>query len=121
MTSVERTAELVARCEGWHAQDLLPVAERRLSSAHGRHQGALMCSAVEQPGVESIARVQPFAISVEPAEHQQIKGRRVDRAVAYLDPDRGDITPIYVKDPDGIKTELIAKLLLSMDGRGLGE
>jgi glyoxylase I family protein len=74
-----------------------------------------------QPGVESIGSVQHIAISVEPAQLEQIKGRLEQQGVTYLGPDRGVTTSIYFKDPDGIQIELIAEPLLTMDGRGLGE
>src|ERR1700681_139163 len=74
-----------------------------------------------QPGVESIGSVQHIAISVEPAQLEQIKGRLEQKGVTYLGPDRGVTTSIYFKDPDGIQIELIAEPLLTMDGRGLGE
>jgi len=73
-----------------------------------------------QPGVESIGSVQHIAISVEPAQLEQIKARLEERGVAYLGPDRGVMTSIYFKDPDGIQIELIAEPLRWMDGRGLG-
>src|ERR1700681_3810310 len=74
-----------------------------------------------QPGVESIGSVQHIAISVEPAQLEQIKARLEQKAIQYLGPDRGVTTSIYFKDPDGIQIELIAEPLLTMDGRGLGE
>src|ERR1700694_4025489 len=74
-----------------------------------------------QPGVESIGSVQHIAISVEPAQLEQIKGRLEKKGLTYLGPDRGVTTSIYFKDPDGIQIELIAEPLLTMDGRGLGE
>jgi glyoxylase I family protein len=74
-----------------------------------------------QPGVESIGSVQHIAISVEPAQLEQIKARLVRQGITYLGPDRGVTTSIYFKDPDGIQIELIAEPLLTMDGRGLGE
>jgi glyoxylase I family protein len=73
-----------------------------------------------QPGVESIGSVQHIAISVEPAQLDKIKARLEERGVTYLGPDRGVMTSIYFKDPDGIQIELIAEPLLIMDGRGLG-
>jgi glyoxylase I family protein len=74
-----------------------------------------------QPGVESIGSVQHIAISVEPEQLELVKGRLEARGVPYLGPDRGVVTSIYFKDPDGIQIELIAEPLLIMDGRGLGE
>ena len=46
--------------------------------------------------------------------------RLEERGVTYLGPDRGVVTSIYFKDPDGIQIELIAEPLRIMDGRGLG-
>src|SRR5437870_1578283 len=74
-----------------------------------------------QPGVESLGSVQHIAISVEPAQLEQIKTRLEQQGVTYLGPDRGVTTSIYFKDPDGIQIELIAEPLRTMDGRGLGE
>ena len=73
-----------------------------------------------QPGVESLGSVQHIAISVEPENLELIKSRLEARGVPYLGPDRGVLTSIYFKDPDGIQIELIAEPLLTMDGRGLG-
>ncbi len=73
------------------------------------------------PGVESIGSVQHIAISVEPAQLEQIKARLEQTGITYLGPDRGVTTSIYFKDPDGIQIELIAEPLRTMDGRGLGE
>jgi glyoxylase I family protein len=73
-----------------------------------------------QPGVESIGSVQHIAISVEPAQLEQIKARLDQQGISYLGPDRGITSSIYFKDPDGIQIELIAEPLRIMDGRGLG-
>ena len=73
-----------------------------------------------QPGVESIGSVQHIAISVEPAQLERIKGRLEAKGITYLGPERGVMTSIYFKDPDGIQIELIAEPLRWMDGRGLG-
>jgi glyoxylase I family protein len=73
-----------------------------------------------QPGVESIGSVQHIAISVDPAQLERIKARLEEKGVTYLGPDRGVMTSIYFKDPDGIQIELIAEPLRWMDGRGLG-
>jgi len=73
-----------------------------------------------QPGVESLGSVQHIAISVEPAQLEQIKARLEAKGISYLGPDRGVMTSIYFKDPDGIQIELIAEPLRWMDGRGLG-
>src|SRR5437016_9240819 len=61
-----------------------------------------------QPSVESIGSVQHIAISTDPATLEQIKARLEAKGVAYLGPDRGITTSIYLKDPDGIQIELIA-------------
>jgi len=63
--------------------------------------------------VEANGGVQHIAISV----HQE----GFDAAgIPYLGPDRGLVTSIYVKDPDGIQIELIAEPLRVMDGRPIG-
>src|SRR5207253_1332466 len=74
-----------------------------------------------EPGVEALGGVQHIAISIYPDAYQQIKARLDKRGIAYLGPDRGVLTSMYVKDPDGIQIELIAEPLKVMDGRGLGE
>jgi glyoxylase I family protein len=73
-----------------------------------------------QPGVESIGGVQHIAISVAPDQLERIKARLEECGISYLGPDRGVLTSIYFKDPDGIQIELIAEPLRVMDGRNLG-
>jgi glyoxylase I family protein len=72
-----------------------------------------------QPGVESIGSVQHIAISTDPANLEQLKGRLAAQGIPYLGPDRGIMTSIYFKDPDGIQIEMIAEPLRIMDGRDL--
>jgi glyoxylase I family protein len=73
-----------------------------------------------QPAVEAIGGVQHLAISVEPRRLEELKARFDADGTAYLGPDRGLTTSIYVKDPDGIQIELLAEPLREMDGRALG-
>lgn len=71
-------------------------------------------------GVESIGGVQHIAISVSSDALERLKARLDRRGVPYLGPDRGVLTSIYFKDPDGIGIELIAEPLRVMDGTSLG-
>jgi len=73
-----------------------------------------------QPGVESIGSVQHIAISTTPENLERTKAALKQRGITYLGPDRGVMTSIYFKDPDGIQIELIAEPLRTRAGRGLG-
>jgi glyoxylase I family protein len=73
-----------------------------------------------EPGVESLGGVQHIAISTTPDHLERMKARLTERGIPFLGPDRGVMTSIYFKDPDGIQIELIAEPLRIMDGRGLG-
>ena len=73
-----------------------------------------------QPGVESIGSIQHIAISTTPEHLDVMKQRLEQRGIPYLGPDRGVLTSIYFKDPNGIQIELIAEPLRIMDGQALG-
>ncbi|HEX3622793.1 MAG TPA: VOC family protein [Acidimicrobiales bacterium] len=73
-----------------------------------------------QQAVEAVGAVQHIAISVDPVNFEAARDRLDAAGVAYLGPDRGLVTSLYVKDPDGIQIELIAEPLRVMDGRPIG-
>jgi glyoxylase I family protein len=69
---------------------------------------------------EAVGGVQHIAISVEPASFEAARDRLDAAGIPYLGPDRGLVTSLYVKDPDGVQIELIAEPLRVMDGRPIG-
>jgi glyoxylase I family protein len=73
-----------------------------------------------KPAVEAIGGIQHIAITVHPAAFERIKSSLDAKGVAYLGPDRGATSSVYLKDPDGIQIELINEPLLQMDEQPLG-
>jgi len=70
--------------------------------------------------VEANGGVQHIALSVSQESFDLLKVRLDEAGVEYLGPDRGLTRSMYLKDPDGIRIELLAEPLRIMDDRYLG-
>jgi glyoxylase I family protein len=74
-----------------------------------------------EPGVEAIGSVQHIAISAPRDRWEQIRDRLDAAGVTNAGPDRGIEESMYVKDPGGIRIELLSDPLMFFGGHQLDE